>query len=982
MKLKFAITTFIFLMILSNCRKPPLPEIERITPSEAMMGSSVQLSGSHLNFFEYIQFGEVQLEDEGTEFTTSEAGDLLIIKVPAGLTINETIEVYLVAESGRSNSVEFTLIGLEDEPVITIINPSAAVIGETISIIGENLGEVDTVCFNNIDVTGFVSQNNTEIKVVVPEGALSGEIVVKMGTTASDGKSFTVKLPPVITHLSRPAAPAGDTIRIFGENFFEDGTIVTFPVNATVANNELTFISPSELIVRIPVNAQDGNIKLVTPTGEALFPFDVLPPLPVISELRPDSAFIGQSIKIIGANFRPENLNVVFNDLSVDQNSGVSFISSTELNVVVPNGAISGVVQVKTTDGASNSLPFKVLSVIPTARIQVIHNSADPTLGKVDIYFGSDKVKDNMEFRTATAFIDIPIFTEVVIAPENSSSNNEALKKTTLSLNEDQSYLLLIYGVQNPNNFDQSVNSDIILDTRLLGPVDLTHSNSNQVMMQFFHGVTDLSTLSIRGSDFQHNNLNYGNFISSGLTLDIEDDVITLLSNNQEIGEFDVKLASSGLGGKVVAGFISGFRDRAPNQNGAPLAFLYATNTGEVVEFPSFVPPTPIISNISPTKATQGCNITITGDNFEGDFTQVLFPSGAIVSISPTSDEEIKVTVPANAGSGAIRVQTNVGIANSSDFFTFVKSPTITRTLPEIGNNKGGPVLIFGESLENIEGVKFGNTQTIGMPGMEFFSNLSLIATNVPLDASGGSTVSLQLQISEGCTTSGRDFRIGTNTSPNAPVPGTKHTVIVPTPPSGVSLPSISNNWSVIRYVQQNGNSVPTADPTDFFKLSKRGFGNCDTCGIENEFGNLIGRYTTDGTFIEFVFEDGVTYEGMQDNYLFPTNFNDGEITYPLRLIVNPVDGFGEQLELVFPYLMESISQNNDKLIIKGRYFHADVTLQYRALGIGFFQNIAATIVSGTELEVDISSLFPGSYEMRLVNSDSVPSNSIDFFVN
>ena len=44
-----------------------------------------------------------------------------------------------------------------------------------------------------------------------------------------------------------------------------------------------------------------------------------------------------------------------------------------------------------------------------TARLQVIHNAADPAAATVDIYVNNTLFIDDFNFRTATPFVDVPI---------------------------------------------------------------------------------------------------------------------------------------------------------------------------------------------------------------------------------------------------------------------------------------------------------------------------------------------------------------------------------------------------------------------------------------------------------------------------------------------------------------------------------------------------------------------------------------------
>lgn len=51
---------------------------------------------------------------------------------------------------------------------------------------------------------------------------------------------------------------------------------------------------------------------------------------------------------------------------------------------------------------------FTVNSIAQTARVQVIHNSADAAAAEVDVYINADLALDDFAFRTATPFLDLP----------------------------------------------------------------------------------------------------------------------------------------------------------------------------------------------------------------------------------------------------------------------------------------------------------------------------------------------------------------------------------------------------------------------------------------------------------------------------------------------------------------------------------------------------------------------------------------------
>jgi hypothetical protein len=66
------------------------------------------------------------------------------------------------------------------------------------------------------------------------------------------------------------------------------------------------------------------------------------------------------------------------------------------------------------------------LPLTPTARVQIIHNSPNPT---VDVYANGALLLDDFEFRTATPFIDVPADVEIdiAVALSNSTSVDDAL---------------------------------------------------------------------------------------------------------------------------------------------------------------------------------------------------------------------------------------------------------------------------------------------------------------------------------------------------------------------------------------------------------------------------------------------------------------------------------------------------------------------------------------------------------------------------
>ena len=79
-------------------------------------------------------------------------------------------------------------------------------------------------------------------------------------------------------------------------------------------------------------------------------------------------------------------------------------------------------------------IPFGMASS-QTARIQVIHNAADPAADSVDIYLNGTRLLDNFKFRTATPFIDAPagVALNIGVAPANSTTAADTIKNFTVT---------------------------------------------------------------------------------------------------------------------------------------------------------------------------------------------------------------------------------------------------------------------------------------------------------------------------------------------------------------------------------------------------------------------------------------------------------------------------------------------------------------------------------------------------------------------
>ena len=227
-----------------------------------------------------------------------------------------------------------------------------------------------------------------------------------------------------------------------------------------------------------------------------------------------------------------------------------------------------------------------------TARLQVIHNAADPAAAVVDIYLNDELTLDDFAFRTATPFIDAPANTplEIGVAPGNSSSSADILKTIIVNLSEGETYVAFANGVLDPASFaDNPDHKETAFNLFVKKMAQEAGTAADKVDFFALHGSTDAPTVDViaRGVATLVDDAAYGamtDYVSvppAFYTLDV-----TPGSDNSAIvASFAADL--SGLGGGAAAVFASGFLTPDANQSGAAFGLFAALPTGDVVEFPA-----------------------------------------------------------------------------------------------------------------------------------------------------------------------------------------------------------------------------------------------------------------------------------------------------------------------------------------------------------------------------------------------------------
>lgn len=282
----------------------------------------------------------------------------------------------------------------------------------------------------------------------------------------------------------------------------------------------------------------------------------------------------------------------------------ISVIASGFLNPANNNdGPAFGLFVALSTGGDLVALPQVDIT---TARVQVIHNSADLAAIEVDVWLNDALLIDNFGFRTATPFIDAPAGEEFTIAilPPNSTSPENPIWSNTYTLEGNGKYTLVANGLVVEANYDPFVPFDIYVYPMSR---EIATSNTNTDLL-VFHGSTDAPVVDVVevgvGAGTIVDNLAYSEF-SGYLELPTEDYVIDIRdeSGTVTVATYSAPLQTLGLDGASASVIASGFLNPENNSNGPSFGlFVVLAGGGDMI-------PLPVVTSVNESSSINDFNV-------------------------------------------------------------------------------------------------------------------------------------------------------------------------------------------------------------------------------------------------------------------------------------------------------------------------------------------------------------------------------------
>ena len=228
--------------------------------------------------------------------------------------------------------------------------------------------------------------------------------------------------------------------------------------------------------------------------------------------------------------------------------------------------------------------------------VQIIHNSPDPLLNSVDIYFNGEKLEETEDFTylSSTGTLEVPA--GVPINVSINASNSENVDDKVLKVFENvvfepfKDYVVIANGVATPN-FSNPFARDIT-PTLSVNEIKMYAKNANEFDFVTFHGVTDAPAVDIVVNDQIRaiENLDFRAF-SAGNALPAGQYKVGIRAagGDADVVAYDLNIPSAIVGqtGVVFAsGFLTADDEGLENTSGRTFSVNVALNNGTIIPLP------------------------------------------------------------------------------------------------------------------------------------------------------------------------------------------------------------------------------------------------------------------------------------------------------------------------------------------------------------------------------------------------------------
>jgi gliding motility-associated-like protein len=244
----------------------PPPTITSFTPTSSASGATITITGTNFTGATVVTFGATS----ATAFNV-----LSPTSITAVLGTGSSGSVAVTTPGGTASLVGFTYI---PPPAITSFSPTFGPVGTSVSIIGEGFDPIagnNIVKFNGVDAV-VTASTTTSISTLVPTGATTGSISVTVGSlSATSSTSFVITTnptgpPPEFTWVKQATGTGSQSSLVYGNRIARDNSnnqYVTGGVFGTSTIGTFDLVSNGQLDVFVAKYNSDGDVLWATREG-------------------------------------------------------------------------------------------------------------------------------------------------------------------------------------------------------------------------------------------------------------------------------------------------------------------------------------------------------------------------------------------------------------------------------------------------------------------------------------------------------------------------------------------------------------------------------------------------------------------------------------------------------------------------------------------------------------------------------------------
>jgi Ca2+-binding RTX toxin-like protein len=353
---------------------------------------------------------------------------------------------------------------------------------------------------------------------------------------------------------------------------------------------------------------------------------------------------------------------------------------------------------------------------VPSAALQVIHNSPYDAAAVVDIYVNGNLTLPDVPFRGATGFLTVPsgVDLTIQIAPGDSTSAADAIYQETVNLADGGQYIAVASG--NP----LAATGTTAFDIEVFAPAR-TAAAGTGVDVLVFHGAPDAPAVDVnaRGVGTLVNDISFGNFTADYLTVPAGNFTldVTTADGSIQVRSFGADLTA--VDGAAVTVLASGFvAPPAGSTNDFQLLAVFADGTTALL---------PVIgAEVNGTAGRDKIFVTekngIITANVNGQVTQFLAATNPTLTVNGLGGNDyinavrthtVALTIDGGAGNDTILggQAGNVLIGGAGNDLIIGGNGN-----DDIRGGDGNDLLIGGKGNDRIRGGR-GNDILIGGPG-------------------------------------------------------------------------------------------------------------------------------------------------------------------------------------------------------------------------------------------------------------------------